>query len=165
MSNSKESNSKIDRSNWDAGPWDSEPDQTQWTDESTGLECRTDRNAIGAWCGYVGIPSTHPLYQKHYDEVHRLYPDFEIHCGLTFGGPQAEVLSRDKDPWWFGFDCSHLYDYSPGRVGILRDTKRPDAIDLASQISGRQASTTYRTLEYVQAECAALAKFLAGVTS
>ena len=51
------------------GPWDNEPDKIQWVDETTGLDCLMVRNWWGSWCGYVGVPEGHPLYEVGtYDE-------------------------------------------------------------------------------------------------
>ena len=54
------------------------------------------------------------------------------------------------DVWWFGFDCAHLGDLVPERGGrsLYRDH-----------------SETYKTVSYVQRECAALARQLADVRS
>lgn len=43
--------------------------------------------------------------------------------------------------WWLGFDCSHIDDMSPAYDGLMRDR-------------------VYRTLRYVQQECANLARQL-----
>lgn len=57
----------IDKSQWGDGPWQSEPDKIQWQDEATGLPCLIVRGPVGALCGYVGVPKTHPAYGLHYD--------------------------------------------------------------------------------------------------
>jgi hypothetical protein len=51
----------IDKSEWDRGPWDNEPDKVQWQDAATGLPCIARRSeAMGSWCGYVGVAEGHP---------------------------------------------------------------------------------------------------------
>lgn len=56
----------IDKSTWPRGPWDHEPDKVQWQDPATGLPCLIDRKEMGIFCGYVGVPPSHPWYGKSY---------------------------------------------------------------------------------------------------
>lgn len=56
-----------DKSDWPRGPWDNEPDKIQWQDEVTGLPCLIVRGPVGALCGYVGVPKSHPAYGLSYD--------------------------------------------------------------------------------------------------
>lgn len=150
----------IDRAalGWPSGPWDSEPDKVQWPDAATGLPCLAVRNRHwGNWCGYVGLPPEHPLYGKDYEA-----PDVEVHNYLSFadkcrpgeneahGICHTPALGEPDHVWWFGFACDHVLDCSP------EDVKRaargyPFTID-DDQI--------YRTLAYVQQECALLARQL-----
>lgn len=46
-------------------PWESEPDQVEWASKS-GRRCLILRGPFGALCGYVGVLSGHPLFQKDY---------------------------------------------------------------------------------------------------
>jgi hypothetical protein len=89
-------------------------------DKATDLDCLMLRNHFGAWCGYVGVPQDHPLYQHDYDNV----PAY-AHGGLTFaslcepGEPIVGIChiaepGREQAPWWFGFDCAHGGDLQPG---------------------------------------------------
>lgn len=136
-----------DRTGWPSGPWDNEPDKMQWADKNTGLPCLAVRNFSGAWCGYVGVPDTHPMHGAHYDEVNA-----DAHGGLTFSGacrPGAEEhgichIPEPGEPdnvWWLGFDCAHLGDKCP--------QPRFHGPEFDDEV--------YRTLEYVQAECTRLA--------
>lgn len=55
------------RDAWDEGPWDTEPDEDQsWFDGPTGLRCLARRASSGNWCGYVGVPKTHPAHGLTY---------------------------------------------------------------------------------------------------
>jgi hypothetical protein len=132
------------------GPWSTEPDKVQWVDEETGLPCIIRRNdSMGFWCGYVGVPRSHPYFEKEYGEV-----DVEVHGGLTF----SDRCSASEDPhdichvveegeddevWWLGFDCGHYRDASPYMGKIYRED-------------------IYRDQAYVMSECASLAKQLKG---
>ena len=57
---------------------------------------------------------------------------------------------RPDDVWWFGFDCAHAWDFSPGMAAYWRRTGRPE-------FAHRGYDEVYRTAEYVKAECGRLA--------
>jgi len=48
-------------------PWKNEPDADVF--ESHGLLCKLRRNGSRAWCGYVGLPKSHPLFGKSYSDT------------------------------------------------------------------------------------------------
>lgn len=138
----------VDRTGWPAGPWDDEPDRAEWRAKGTPrVACLMVRNAMGAWCGYVGVPPGHPWHGLGYDQI-----DAEAHGGLTYsdscGGPICHVprLGESDDVWWVGFDCIHYMDDAPG----LRA--------MGSRLSGE-----YRTEEWVRAEVNQLAQHAQGV--
>lgn len=151
---------------WPDGPWMAEPDKIVWADTVTELDCMMVRNWHGAWCGYVGVPEGHPFFEKPYaatyldtedysDElrVPGVEEDVEVHGSLTFAGrcqPGAVEAGRHichtaragyPEVWWFGFDCSHYNDVSPGMS------------DMGIPFQGQ----TYRTVGYVQGEVIRLA--------
>ena len=93
------------------GPWDNEPDRKKFTDKETGYCCVISRASIsGSLCGYVGIPESHPLYGRDY--MRGPLSNINVHGGLTF----SDHIRDDIAPlrWWFGFDCAHFEDISPG---------------------------------------------------
>lgn len=152
----------IDKAAWGPGGWQDEPDKVQWADEATGLVCLAVRNEqIGNWCGYVGVPFGHPDHERHYDDVKA-----EAHGGLTFSGfcQEDDLRGRERgichipEPgqperiWWLGFDCAHLWDYTPGAEAFFRSIGHPRE---------RDPKDIYRDLAYVRAECANLARQLA----
>lgn len=165
----------IDKSTWGPGPWQEEPDKVQWQDEPTGLACLAVRHPqYGHWCGYVGVPESHPAFGLGYEEVEHIAPTqpednwlgFDVHGGLTF----ADLCQDDPDAkehgichipapgepdrvWWLGFDASHAWDRSPGREALYRSLGIP-------AFRGLHSTDEYRTLEYVQAECTKLARQL-----
>lgn len=59
---------EIDKSGWGDGPWQDEPDKKAWVDE-TGLHCLVVRGPFGGLCGYVGVPPSHSLHGKRYDDT------------------------------------------------------------------------------------------------
>lgn len=157
-----------DKTSWGPGPWQDEPDKAQWTDEATGLPCLMKRNRSGALCGYVGVPEGHPVFGVAYDDVR--VPDADgdldwpdVHGGLTYAnhcqeGPEERTICHIPAPgepdsvWWLGFDCAHYRDLSPAFAAIDR-----------AQGLGLFAEEEYRTLGYVQSQCARLARQLAAL--
>jgi len=149
----------IDRAGWPAGEWDEEPDKVQWQDAETGLPCLAKRHpSLGHWCGYVGVPAGHWAHGKGYDDV-----SVDVHGGLTYadtcqaGADEATAICHVPAPgepdhvWWLGFDCAHAWDASP--YDYLRAQK--------GGIWAMSSDDKYRTLDYVQRQCAHLAAQLA----
>jgi hypothetical protein len=152
-----------DKSQWERGPWDDEPDKLQFTDETTGLACLIHRAGVtGSLCGYVGVPDGHPWHGKSYEDI-----GARVHGGLTFSDFCDEDVSEDgigichiPEPgeparlWWVGFDCGHAGDMSPAMDARIRARDR---------LFSSHGWETYRTLDYVRAECAELASQAAEV--
>lgn len=153
----------IDKSAWGPGPWQDEPDKVQWVDEATGLDCLVVRvPAGGHLCGYVGVPPGHPWHGREYG-YYDGDPDsqVDVHGGLTYSDScqQCDDESRGvchvaedgaaDDVWWFGFDCAHLDDLSPGLAPVLRSMAEGD----------------YKDVGYVRREVAYLARQLAEVAA
>ena len=150
-----------DRDGWAAGPWDDEPDKLQWTDAETGLPCLIVRNQSGALCGYAGVAPGHVFYDVDYGE----FDDrLTVHGGVTYtdrctdeateAGGVCHVVEpgEESDVWWVGFDCAHGLDVVPAFVKLYEDMG----------LTGFRGAT-YKTVDYVKAECASLAKQLAAV--
>lgn len=164
---------KAKASKYGAGPWADEPDSLTWDDEKTGYRCHIWRNRMGALCGYVRVPESHPLHGVEYSAdipeamkplldvvmdgpvgkrgaiqvfcaaggVTRVDILFDVHGGITFSGEPAGADGGH----WFGFDCGHAGDLSPG---------------LPFRSAFDDAGDEYRDIEYVKAECASLARQL-----
>lgn len=124
-----------DKSTWERGEWDGEPDKAQWI--HSGLDCLIVRGPMGALCGYVGVPESHPFWEKDYDDD---AIDVNVHGGLTFADRcqptddpakhicHTEEGAANKTVWWLGFDCNHAFDLAPKmdtrwrvRDGVYRD--------------------------------------------
>jgi hypothetical protein len=103
---------KIDRAGWGTGPWDGEPDRIEW--RYKGLPCLMVRTDMGSLCGYVALPSEHPLFEKNYDDI-----GVNVHGGLTYASHcQGAIchVPQNGEPdnvWWLGFDCAHGGDFIP----------------------------------------------------
>ena len=116
---------------WPEGPWTDEPDKVQWVDPATGLDCLLHRNHLGAWCGYVGVPRSHPMYGKHYGDV-----EVDVHGDLTYAATCQDTSDesigichvpepgRPHDVWWFGFDCGHGGDFMPGSAALYIELEK-----------------------------------------
>lgn len=108
--------------------------------EHAGYKCVVIFGVIGHRCGYVGIPKSHSLYGKDYqerldikkadvgdrevsgilpllgawldeDERIRIEAYFQCHGGITYaGGGEHSSYPIESDLWWFGFDCGHYGD-------------------------------------------------------
>lgn len=109
------------------------------------------RNQTGVWCGYVGVPPSHPLYGKGYEEL-----DLTVHGGLTYASACALHICHTPKPgepdnvWWFGFDCGHGGDLTPAFITLYERCKLAPSI----------FEETYKPLSYVKAEVERLAKQL-----
>ena len=162
-----------DKTGWGEGPWNDEPDKVQWVDEATGLDCLIVRGSHGALCGYVGVPPEHPWHGHSHSrgiDGGGYFADdcpcflIAVHGGLTYSADDERILrdrgichvpaaGRPKDVWWFGFDCTRYYDIAPGLSARMPGVWPP-----------RRWGASYRTVDYVRAECARLAEQLVGAS-
>ncbi len=115
---------------WPDGAWHLEPDELAWVDAKTNYACYARRGPSGAWCGYVEVPRDHLMFGADYNDL-----EIQVHGGLTYSDEITETES-----WRFGFDCAHHMDLAPAFVNT-------------AYFDGG----VYRTLEYVQEQCASLA--------
>lgn len=156
--------------------------------EHAGYKCVVTFCDMGHRCGYVGIPSTHPLYGKDYsdyleikkediegrevsgiiplfcaclDKDERIQIDayFQCHGGITYsGGGEKSEYPIESELWWFGFDCAHAGDEKD--FNALME-KFPQNQNYTRQMMRYQiGGETVRSLEYVQDECRNLAEQL-----
>lgn len=131
------------------GPWFDEPHRIEFS--SHGFDCLMVRNVtMGHWCGYVGVPNTHPYFGQHYDKC-----DVDVHGGLTYCDSCQDIVCHladiDSEPlWWLGFDCAHFMDLIPA-MHFMTDPhcRRRDMLP-----------PTYKDVVFVQTEIKALAEQL-----
>jgi hypothetical protein len=143
------------------GPWCDEPDRIEW--RTHGYPCLMLRHPeMGHWCGYVGVPPTHPLHGRHFRTVNVM-----VHGGVNYAEPclgdacHTPWPGEPHDVWWFGFDCAHFMDRRPGTEQLLRTLEAkypsvpriPPPPDIAALLVGEH----YRDVDYVTAEVDALA--------
>lgn len=135
------------------GPWKTEPHRVEF--RHAGLDCLMVRTAMGAWCGYVGVPKAHADFGKEYGALE----DIDVHGGLTYGRECQGVVCHavdndDTARWWFGFDCAHFCDTVPKIEGLMASMK-------PTFFEGHTWAPKYRDLAYVRAEVESLANQLA----
>lgn len=148
------------REEWGPGPWQSEPDRIEW--RSHGLPCLMRRTELGIWCGYVAVPPGHPLYGKDWSDER--VSELAAHGGITYAsGCQGDIchVPQEGEPanvHWFGFDCAHAWDYTPGLERLTRKARADIAVrfpELAGKALVR--NNVYRDEAYVRGECESLA--------
>lgn len=152
------------RNCWGAGPWSNEPDKIEWKDKETGMDCIIRRNAqMGFLCGYVAVGPQHPYFEKEYDDI-----DIDVHGGLTYaaacdGDPDNGVCHPSENgdhAWWFGFDCGHARDLTPGTRETVFNICNMMESSLFSGTDLTRECDQYRDVSYVKQQCEQLAKQL-----
>jgi hypothetical protein len=148
------------------GPWDDEPNRFNWS--HAGLDCMLVRHGSSLnWCGYVGVKPDHKAFGKNYNDVQSgewccekneyktpaIFPDLDVHGGLTFSDQCGGVICHMSDDpedktWWLGFDCAHSGDALPGHWR-------------AEYPFTPSAYETYKDMAYVKFETQRLAEQLA----
>jgi len=121
----------IDKHGWGAGPWNDEPDIETWVTPS-GLVGVANRNLMGAWCGYVGVPRDHGLYDIDYGQ-----------CPVAAAGGECRtVIENAKE------DLSQLPDVVSKAVTYLKQkaTREYDHCRHAPEVS--LAETGHRGLTF-----------------
>jgi hypothetical protein len=114
---------EVDRSKWKRGEWDSEPDRVDFV--HAGYACFLLRGPVGSWCGYVGVPNTHPAYGVEYNNYDHPVSNLDVHGGLTYSDKCGGAICHVPEPgmpddvWWFGFDTAHHMDITPMEFGFM----------------------------------------------
>jgi len=102
--------------------WETEPDQEEFVHAE--LPCLILRGPMKFLCGYVGVPPSHPMYQKEYNDI-----DVVVHGGLTFShlGGFREIyrkptVSPPVDPPDYPMGSPEMIDWLNQSARYLRDT-------------------------------------------
>lgn len=132
---------------WAEGPWSLEPDRIRW--HHAGFPCLLLRHPrSGHLCGYVGVPSGHPLHGRNFRSVKAL----SVHGGLSYSSTSSFPICHspeDASTWFFGFDANHADDdtpfflyYVPTEFPGYRDVHymAAEVADLAEQLEHGQWS-------------------------
>lgn len=110
---------------------------------------------------YKRIRNDHPTYECGWKLDHSPEARIEIHGGLTYSGfcdgGRICHMAKEGEPdnvYWFGFDCAHAGDVSPG-MSAFRDQFNLSFLG--------EYPDKYRDVSYVQAETNRLAQQLASM--
>lgn len=109
---------------------------------------------MGHRCGYVAIPTSHPLHDKDVndDEI----SDLEVHGGISFHGDPNRIIDIDSKcgDIWIGFDAAHAGDGKDYKLSNKLWKGREDInqilFDSYNIIRDRY---TIKDREYMQKEC------------
>lgn len=146
------------------GPWMTEPDHEDFRSPE-GLPCILNRNHIGAWCGYVGVPPGHPWHGKDRNGLGHI----DVHGGITYGARCRDEICHTPEPgesdkvWWVGFDCCHAWDLMPAALGIntmLKSVGSPFSeilLRLDASFPHLRKRAVYRDISFARAQTLSLA--------
>ena len=116
-------------------PWEREPDDAEWYDARTGYKCAIRRHeTLKHLNGYVGVFVGHPAHGLDYPDL-----DIPVHGGLTYSNTDKAAVR------WFGFDCGHGGDFSPG-IAMLMMKYVPEKEEMLRT----RSDEVYRTWEFVE---------------
>lgn len=100
------------KSKFPNGIWNKEPDFCEW--EMNNLLCLAIRNmSFGFWTGYVGLPDTHILYNKNYNDLINCDMKLDVYGGISLVGKLPKQFDKYNDRWWIGFETSQDIDLIP----------------------------------------------------
>mgnify|MGYP007046951480 CR=1 FL=1 len=112
--------------------------QEEWTDEASGYDCTMYRSSLGHLCGYVRLPTEHPLCGIDYGDVDWMRVDIllSVHGGITFS-EEEDGKGRLDAGYWYGFDCAHH-----GDDPAVQDENyvRAECAQLAAQLRALEAT-------------------------
>lgn len=172
---------KVDKSGWERGPWDSEPDLEHLT-TADGLSAVIVRTSwSGNFCGYVGVPTSHPWHGKEYSAI--VKPTAK-QASAPVDMDRVSILSllsmaaSDTDPNTEArIDCVIRVHGGLTYAGAGREKFGEDPSlwyfgfdcahsgDLSPAYESFSGHSSYRDIDYVRDEIVALSKQLAEVTA
>ncbi len=128
--------------------WDFEPNELEWTDSQTGLQCRIIRNQhLKILLGYVGVQLAAQLSREQKDFL-------KVHGGISY-----ENYCETHKYCWFGFDCGHAFDLIPAMIehGANPDFNLGDSV--IKTLYGRELleHETYKNIFFTIHHCQLLA--------
>lgn len=90
---------------------------------------------------------------------------FSVHGGITYSarcdGAVCHITEKPDDLWWFGFDCSHGGDMSPGML----ESRKYMPPDLVAGLTEIHSGDIYRTMDYCREQTTKLAMQLAAMAA
>ncbi len=163
----------------DTKPWETEPDELDF--EAFGLPCALRRGPVKAWCGYVGIPTKHPLHGLGYSSpiqapkslLNRVIDKTRI-SAIAILCTDSEALKRNIVSLELCFDVHGGLTWASDHAGGPSHKDKgywwfgfdcAHAGDLSPSMDASkfgQEDYIYRDLAYAKEECRDLARQLAG---
>lgn len=147
--------------------------------EADGFRCVMRRGPVGAWCGYVGVPKSHPWYGKGYSDTIKPTPDMlgprdpddhgaiDLLCMSFSGTSPEEALSITLAMRIHG-GLTYAADHEPfgkpdGLWWFGFDCAHAGDLCPGMERYGFHDGDIYRDQQYVVAECQSLAAQLARI--
>jgi hypothetical protein len=145
---------------WAKGPWTDEPDTKDISYK--GYQGYIKRNDLGALCGYVMIPSDHPILKGidlDADDLEYEKVPLNAHGGITFGNTATNTQTGQK-VYVVGFDCAHSTDLIPFRTWMTNpdlpeELRQNEAVQKLIELelaSSFQKYQTYKDIDFVTKE-------------
>lgn len=163
-------------------PWLDEPNSDKFM--HAGLPCVLIRRPMGSWCGYVGVPPSHPLFKKECHFKVPLRADLKDAKIGKRGFIPLLLGSLDAETPWVSLDVYFDVHGSLTYAGKLEDSLTANMPmwwlgfdcghcgDLSPGMEKFYAdfaipgdTRVYRDIEYVRQECRSLAEQLACFTT
>ena len=119
--------------------------------EYKGFPCVVLFMPMGYRCGYVGVSKDNKYFKKDCMDT-----PIKCHGGLNYSSNHL-YGQEDKDTWWVGFDCGHIYDgfdikalnkYYPLDIDVQFNMKF--MLDYYKSVN---EYSEIKTIEYVEEEC------------
>lgn len=147
--------------------------------DAHGMKCHITKGPMGHWCGYVGIPQTHPWHGKDYDSEVRV-PD-EVRdrpidvdkvgaINLFCAAGKSESVAEGIVPMVLAIDVhgglTYARDHAPNQKPDGLWWLGFDCAHAGDACTPQEADerNIYRDESYVKGECDALAKQLSQFT-
>lgn len=148
-------------------------DEWECTDYSDGT-CSTPERILDAHGGvtFAGMRDSYHMEKKQCPFCVGRTGMIASTCEDCLGSGEVSIPST---LWWFGFDCGHYQDFSPGMDATSREldekygagrhgSREPESYDEATGTMTKYGMPeTYRPMAYVKAEVEALAIQLKGI--
>jgi len=142
-----------DREKFGKGKWQDEPDYVSWVDDATDYALVLRRNLLGCWCGFVGLPPDHKLYQSDIgcDE----FKFIEVHGDIQYAHFSEEDDLEFSPPikrFWIGFNCMGDKDLVPGQAILGVRRKKPSGVYRDQKFVSKQVVALAEQIKYLYSE-------------
>lgn len=130
-------------------PWSNEPDFKEIIYKE--FDCYIKRGPLGTLCGYVFIPTDHPILKKNEEDDDYDNIPLKVHGGLTYGNYVTHKESGKKG-YVVGFDCGHYGDLIPDIEKLEKDTRNYLEAYTIMFEKKEEIAPTYKDINFVTKE-------------